>query len=422
MSALYKIPDEYTVYRHANLHDLSPDINYDGLHQITVDSNNSIDVLLQGVEGKQENEKTVLICFGGAVFDRIKKTGPFFSGTNIAKNLNVPLIAIADPTLSAFNVNLAWYAGNASFLNFQITLSKLIEELTKKLSFDSVLMFGGSGGGFACLVQAKLLKDLNCKVFVWNPQTSITKYFLAHVGNYIKKTFPKAINEINSGNRERAYKQVLDQSSIINSLTVNELSPNSELVYLQNLSDDHTERHLFPFMNLRKNNWERFGVSSFSLNSSKASVYIGHWGEGHAVPPMEYIYFVLKGFLNNQSGREIIQNLHEANLKTSDSPEFVDLKTDNDFFAVKCVVNDSICKVEVNLYPTVEEINFAYAYYLKSEGVVVGEHSYSTKNACIFDVSSFDLNKLCIAVSLKMIDGIEVTKEVYLNSVDIREL
>jgi|LSQX01.1.fsa_nt_gb hypothetical protein len=414
MSALYKIPDEFPVYRHANLHDLSPDINRDGVHQITVDVNSSIDVLLQGVEGKQEHQKTALICFGGAVFNRIKKTGPFFSGTNIAKNLNVPLIAIADPTLSAFNVNLAWYAGNESFLSFQITLSKLIEELTKQLSFDNVIMFGGSGGGFACLVQAKLLKDLSCKVFVWNPQTSITKYFLAHVGNYIKKTFPKAINKINSGNRESAYKQVLDQSSIINSLTVDELSPNSELVYLQNLSDDHTERHLFPFMNLRKNNWERFGVSSFSLNSPKTSVYIGHWGEGHAVPPTEYIYFVLKGFLNNQSGRGIIQNLHETNLKTSDSPEFVDLETDNDFFVVKCAVNDLICKVEVELYPTVEEISFAYAYYLKSEGMVLGKHDYSTKNACIFDISSFDLNKLSIVVSLQMANGKEVAKEVAL--------
>lgn len=411
VKTLYEIPEKYDVYKHKFLNESLEDILKDGVHQFQI-SSNLIDVLIQGMNARK-NRQTAIICFSGAIANRNTKKAPFFSGLTIASVLDVPLIAIADPTISSFELNLAWYAGNEKFLDLQIIISKLIERLAKIFSLNEVLIIGGSGGGFACLVQAKLLSSVKSKVFVWNPQTSISKYNLRFVGDYIKESFTYFPRH-EKNNLEQAYKDFLDNNHIINSLQIDDLSKNTELIYFQNIDDSHTERHLVPFMNIANHQWKRTGVSSFYLDLCKTNVYIGNWGKGHAVPPKELIYYVLTGFLENKSGQQIIVDLYKNLLTVKDNPKFVDLGIDDDFFEIKFLIQDSFCKVLVNFLDSAVGIFCDFAYYLINDGIKVQSHYYSKNNSCIFDISSYQLSSLSIIVFLRMENGKKIIRKVTL--------
>ena len=88
-----------------------------GIYHIDCDSQ-SIDFLVDGIDSFDE-KKGFLVCFSGAVTNRECKYAPFFSGLNIAKKLEMPIISISDPSLSISNdCNLAWYAGKERYKPF----------------------------------------------------------------------------------------------------------------------------------------------------------------------------------------------------------------------------------------------------------------------------------------------------------------
>lgn len=116
-----------------------------GIYQFDI-GNQNLDLLLQGVE-LFEQSKGILVGFSGAVAKREKKYAPFFSGLNVANTLGMPLISVADPSLSISNrSNLAWYAGNYLDTTIPEKIAQILQLFATKLN-AKLIMFGGSAGG-----------------------------------------------------------------------------------------------------------------------------------------------------------------------------------------------------------------------------------------------------------------------------------
>ena len=274
----------------------------DGLYQFKED-NLHIDFLLTGME-KIEKSSAVLVCFGGAVSSRSGTSAPFFSGGGISKRLDVPVISIADPSLGLSNqLTLGWYVGFQGFQDLPFRIAFLLDAFSEKIG-KPLIIFGGSGGGFASLLILNLLKTEYASAFVWNPQTSISRYGPNAVKRFLETSFPKLSS---SGD----LRSLLEACGVQHDLTSPEfvLNLNKKVLYIQNGSDWHTVAHAKPFFS-RFTSAER--KSKEVVEYHKNFVYWeGHWGEGHASPPMEIVELALNEFILGSSVSDIALNLEK---------------------------------------------------------------------------------------------------------------
>ncbi|WP_304351577.1 hypothetical protein [Comamonas testosteroni] len=268
----------------------------DGVYSF-VEENKVMDVMISGAEGIQEGS-TVLVCFTGAVTSRGEKTAPFFSGIGIAKKLGVPLISVADPSVSlSKNISLGWYAGHGKFCDFQNELCKFLESFANKFGVRFVI-FGGSGGGFASLSCISRLKKSEAVAFVWNPQTSISKYSKEFVDVYLDNAF--LIEKSDTSTYDK-----LNNAGVLHDLTVNYglRNSNNSIIYFQNQSDWHTEYHAHPFI-------KKFDSLEKITNNIKLfnnSIYFEYnWGEGHVPPSEKIILHILQRLIERKKPLDIV--------------------------------------------------------------------------------------------------------------------
>ncbi|MFH7587459.1 hypothetical protein [Oceanimonas smirnovii] len=277
-----------------------------GFTRVSV-GNEHIDILVDGIE-RLNTERGILVCFTGAVPKRENKSAPFFSGLNIAKNLNAPLISISDPSLArSKKLALAWYAGNENIKDLPFKIAKILDHISSTLKTKLVL-FGGSGGGFAVL---SVIEKMTHEAYgaVWNPQTSITRYNKKKaVLNYMETCFSGFIKNSN-------IYTYLENLSISHDLTRsykpnNSANTNKSILYLQNQGDiPHVERHALPFMSALSAKKECENIFS---TSNGVFFWFNYWGDGHLVPCQKVIKYVLGGLLDSSSPLDIAYQLNRG--------------------------------------------------------------------------------------------------------------
>lgn len=225
-----------------------------------------------------------IVGFNGAMSHRsIDTIPPFFSFKNIAKATNLPLLSVSDSTLYLNKtLTLSWYAGNHKITNMQKNIARVIEDFAYKYNKIPILC-GGSGGGFASLAISSLL-DIENIVLAWNPQTDITKYYKRFVRSYIQSAYPYFKNDI-----FEEFIQFYKKNELLYELTEIELSNKSQVLYLQNKSDNHTEIHAMPF--LKKHNFLKLEENIFY--KKRYYMLLAEWGSGHVPPPPKTINFIL---------------------------------------------------------------------------------------------------------------------------------
>lgn len=276
----------------------------DGLLKIKI-KEQEIDIYIDGIKNLT-NQKGILVCFSGAVPKRSEKSAPFFSGINIAKKLNMPLIAISDTSLARSNqLALAWYAGNEDIPGLPNYIANILDHIGFTLK-NKLILFGGSGGGFATLSIINEMNYENCCGAIWNPQTSITAYDEKAVSNYIKTCFP------NKKQKSSQY-SFLDEQNInhdLNNKYKKNLNKSKKVMYLQNKGDLlHFHQHALPFM-------ESLGAEKKEedvfLTSSGVCFWFGYWGEGHLVPSIQIITATLEGLAKNKELLELASDLKKT--------------------------------------------------------------------------------------------------------------
>ena len=284
----------------------------DAIYRITNTNNQVLEVMVLGLhrlKPSSAGENTVLVSFNGAVANRQRYHAPFFSGAGIAKRCNLPLIAFADPSVTADkNLTLGWYAGSEAYPELQKDIARVLDWIAAHNGARFVC-FGGSGGGYAILnVLAKIAAP--ALAFIWNPQTSISEYSPAMVKRYLMSAFPgEYLSQYKSDIRlsNTFFYSVLSNVGIEHDLTKIQLSDNKHVLYIQNSSDIHVLHHAGPFM--QEPDWTRQGARIFSSVSKQTTLWFGMWGEGHASPEIDIVYDVLQRILLNQPMLQIATHL-----------------------------------------------------------------------------------------------------------------
>lgn len=164
---------------------------------------------------------------------------PIFTGSSVFADLPMNVVLIADPALIVDkNLPLAWYSANINGVRTQDILKKAIKAINLALGTKKSIMFGSSGGGFAALYHSWHVPE--SLAFVINPQTQIKNY----VRGYVEKYAQAFLTASGPDDVDRALANDTDS----NLLPFYSSGFQNQILYLQNRSDWHVEKHMKPFM------------------------------------------------------------------------------------------------------------------------------------------------------------------------------
>jgi len=372
------------IHAHTSFEGIDASTWGDGIHRIGNPAELTVDLYVNGLERLKSAKAGafVLIELSGAVSNRQGKKAPFFSGIGIARSLDLPLIAVSDPTLSMDSeVPLAWYAGNASMPDLQSRLARLLERISTSTG-ARLLIFGGSGAGFAAL---QLSSVLQCpvSVLVWNPQTAISDYVPNFVAQYITAAFPQHAGAVVTVLKEtpdaqpRLLKSILEQTGVQHDVRVLPVSDMVEVIYLQNSDDWHVPRHVRPYMASR--NWEQCGKGYISKPVGNVGIHFGQWGAGHAAPPKEVIEQVIRTLVAGATVEEVIQMLETS----SNSESGMHVIKQSAITAKAWIAGG---KVHAECTMPSARVKLKYAYYLLDNGQRCAVRWYEPDPAVSFDI------------------------------------
>lgn len=363
---------------------------YDGVHCIKVAENQSIDLLFQGfVEADgQIPGCSILIGFTAAVPARSGKKAPFFSGMNIARSAGLPLIAVADPTLGLDeDLPLGWYAGNASVTDLSEGIARLLDAVAYR--FDKrLILFGGSNGGFAALRQATLL-HAHSTILVWNPQTSISEHLWPrYIIDYIVVAFPHLKRDADDLRASKSIgsagiRKILDKTGVVHDVCDLVVSPQADIIYLQNQSDEHVGAHATPYF--KRYECRRIGKASYSCSGEgRSGIHFGNWGNGHVVPPLGVLVSVIR---NVEAGLSVVDILAKLDAAANNIENYSWLDDRADLFLTvrASAVEGGVlaeCEVSGGLNQT---SGWVFAFYLLVDGVRVATRWYEKSSSYLFD-------------------------------------
>lgn len=357
----------------------------DGIYHIATPD--ILDLYFENFENKTDDLSTIMVCFNAAVTGRSEKRGPFFAGRGVNRTLKLPLISISDPSISSYPLELAWYAGSEKYQSFQADLAFFLDQFAEKYK-AKLLLFGGSGGGFASLAIASQLKT-EATLLVSNPQTSISNYLYDVVKNYVQQAFPThaaSLDGVDRSNRKSTLYKIFDKYGVVHDVTSLTIPQHVRMIYLQNKSDNHVATHARPFIK----NYPCKLVGANSLESENLGVYFGSWGKGHVRPGAGIMLILLKKIVGNQSINSILIDLengldglnpnegHLTFLNNAQYKLFSTIEISNNKLVVRCRVK------RTGIWFT--DNSLRYAFYLFCDGKKIATQNYIKGNSHEFEL------------------------------------
>lgn len=303
-SARWRLP----IHEAAAQDALSP---VDGIHRFLGKGTTSLDFLLQDVEALN-GAPAVLVCFNGAVSQRANKTGPFFAGTGIARRLKLPVICVADPSLTrARDISLAWYAGCDDHADLPQQIARHLDAVATAVNRPLVLL-GGSGGAYAALSVIRHVQAPAAAV-ACNPQSAIHRYHRQSVVRYIERAFPAVARRFQisapSHQTPEHLRQALTAARVSEDLAGSPDIGRFRTVILQNINDrHHVDLHLKPLMFAAGARWDG---PRLAQAGNEFGAWLGNWGEGHVAPPASILESVVLRIAANEPVGNIIEELDE---------------------------------------------------------------------------------------------------------------
>ena len=269
-----------TQYTYSSLDTFLKRDTYDnGVHKILAAPGVYLDVLLLDNPFDIPSSSRIPVFFSGAVTDREGTSPPYFSGRSFARKLGQGIIAISDPIFYCDDkITTGWYTGLPGW-HTQSAITQILKKFSS-MSERNVLCIGGSAGGFAALEAASSVDG--AAAFVWNAQTSILDYGGYHIRPWMDLLFNKEWDK--GGLWRQCAENLLEPTDIVHDVTSLRLPDN--LLYLQNDTDWHVEKHLEPYVNAHDMREVGDGVYQ---GTSRQIIALAHFGDGHVQPPRELI-------------------------------------------------------------------------------------------------------------------------------------
>ena len=217
------------------LNELLEDEFVDGVFEIHF-GDNSLFIKITNIEMLTHSE-SLLFCLNAATSRRSEKNPPFFSGDGLSDSLNISLISFCDPATHISGVDLGWYIGTHKWLTLQSDIQTCIERISQKLE-KKVVMFGGSGGGFASIALS-LKMNTDATIIAMNPQTNIIEYPTSRI--YLHSAFPHNGNPPERFTLEDKVKwhTFLREKELIGTINKDDLNPLCKYIILQSWNDSH---------------------------------------------------------------------------------------------------------------------------------------------------------------------------------------
>lgn len=389
----------YTTYEFNSIEDFLKKTEFEsGIHKIRLKTT-TLDILIHGIN-RAENDKTqqCLVGFNGAISNRatVISRPPFFSGRGIAKELNLPIISISDPSLSLDEtLPLGWYAGNDSERQLLFILSRIIDRIVSCHDLHPIL-FGGSGGGYAALALSHLL-SCESTTMAWNAQTSIGEYAPSHVIHYLEAAFPEFEQDIKKAEalegleRKALITSLLERTGILHSLWGMPRPAHAKVLYLQNQSDWHVSAHAKPY--LESSNWQRLGPTSFSQDEDIA-LHMGNWGVGHAAPPKDVIVHALRQLSQGKSVDTVATQM-SASCDTEQYCHWLAIDVGPQWTpSVSCTRDETnaYIKIEASGLPSPEKLE--YAAYLLNGNERIATIWYQNKSELTIPLSDVNITEI----------------------------
>lgn len=263
-----------------------------GIHTITFDNSVSIDIYVN--ENVSSADSVLPVFFGGAVSNRSKKVGPFFSGLSVSRDLEIPMISVADPSLSDQDLEIGWYTGGPNS-EVQRSISDLLISIQEHLGVE-LLLVGGSGGGFAALAQGLVLKD-RCSLLIWNAQTDIYEYSERFAKQYLRSLFGFAHSTLRDESWKSYCKPRTNKHVLTDVLRQETLFAPRRVLYFQNNTDWHFIKHLKPLWDLATDKELVPGVNILD----EMHVVLAHdYVSGHAPLPVKIVEWGIAQMMNRE--------------------------------------------------------------------------------------------------------------------------
>ncbi|MGM9488993.1 hypothetical protein [Ideonella sp. YS5] len=269
-----------------------------GINRYPLDGHHTLDFLTQVARTPRKGQ-VLLVCFSAAI-QRSVRAVPLFSGVRLASDLDLDLIAVSDPMLALHPaLTLAWYAGSKQWPDLPQRIAALLDDAAQSQERPLILV-GGSGAGFASLAVLEHLRS-PAAALVWNPQTSISRYYLNSASAYARCA-SGVRDAVGKPSRPAEVARMLEAAGVTHDLTrVPKGSPHP-VIYLQNRGDAfHLSNHLQPYA--MANGFSAQDLAGGSLRNEQLCIEIGDWGAGHVSPPRRVLDALLRALADGQSSQ-----------------------------------------------------------------------------------------------------------------------
>lgn len=356
-------------------------IEKDGTHRLSFGLDR---VIIAHSQGLGVTEDAFLVVFDGNRTDRKEhEHGPFYAGRGLAAELQLPYISFSDPTLElSKELSIGWYAGNYKFPNYQMQVAKIIDAISY-VSFGRPILVGGSGGGFAALLQSTLT---NCETsaFVWNALTDLQSSQQLFTEPYARIAMP--VKGEDKAQHPQTFARRLDEISTISRVHITDIRQNAQIVYVQNRTDlrYHTNgmrAFLGPSMNYSTRGDEH---STFS-KSGNVVTWTGSWGSGHVAPPREIILETIEKLVRGLPPGNVVTELAADSISPIQEFE-TNILSDTTKLEVIWTREANYVIAHVNLmHPgKLKFTDVDYAFYLIADGKVADSIMYTEESAAKF--------------------------------------
>lgn len=215
-----------------------------------------------------------LLCFGSGAQNPYRKTKdgltikpPFFDRWSWYDFFEENYLVISDPTHYVDrNVQIGWYVGNRDIWYLEV-ISNIIEKIAinRKVTNNNIMFYGSSGGGFASIGLATLVRGSH--VLVNNAQFFVMNY---HAWA-INKLFKLLYNYFETDDREKIYKKIRHRLNHIELFKKMKYVPNIHY-YVNANSEADINNQCIPFIT---------EITSLEYFTDNLEIHFYHNDQGH---------------------------------------------------------------------------------------------------------------------------------------------
>ncbi|WP_170307496.1 FkbM family methyltransferase [Janibacter terrae] len=286
-----------------------------GIDVIALPSGSIVEMFTSG-DVTAPRTATIPVVFTGAIAQRDTIEPPYFGGTNMGRELDIPVISISDPLLSVDpEINLGWYTGTASD-GSQQGITDILSALRDVCS--SLLLVGGDGGSFAALYYANRI-GRNTRVLAWNLETDLLRYNPSFVRKYLCAALRDSA-WLEAEFDEDAARVALDAAGIDSRIT--SFNEAAATLILQDFEDWRATVHAIPF--IREAGLERLVDGLHVSTDGRLALGITSHGEGGGAPSIHTLALAIKSMAEGAApittfGRLIAEGAMSVNDQESSS-------------------------------------------------------------------------------------------------------